>query len=46
MFAETDHLVVLANDLRGALGEVQGEGSLIGAKVINVKDKLFGKIFW
>jgi hypothetical protein len=39
-------LVVLANDLRGALGEVEGEGGLVGTQVVNVKHQFFGEIFW
>ncbi len=45
MLAKTNHLVVLANDLRGTFGEVEGERSLIGAKVIDVEHQLFRKVF-
>ncbi len=45
MFAEADELVILANDLGGALREVEREGGLIGAKVVDVEDKLFGEVF-
>ena len=37
VLAETNHLVVLANDLGGAFGKVEGERGLIGAKVIDVE---------
>jgi hypothetical protein len=37
--AKTDQLVVLADDLRGALGEVESEGSLVGTEVVDVEDK-------
>ena len=40
-FAKTDHLVVLAHDLGSAAGEVEGEGGLIGAEVVDVEDELF-----
>jgi hypothetical protein len=39
-------LVVLSNDLRGPTGEIQGEGSLVGTKVVDVEDKFFRKVFW
>ena len=42
MLAEADHLVILAKDLRGAFGEVEGEGGLVGAEVVDVEDKLLG----
>lgn len=45
VLAKTDHLVVLANDLGGAFGEVEGEGCLIGAKVVDVENQFFGKVF-
>ena len=45
MLAQTDHLVVLTDDLRGAFGKVEGEGGLICTEVVNVEDELFGKIF-
>lgn len=44
MLAETDELVVLADDLGGALREVQGERGLVGTKVVDVKDQLLGKV--
>ena len=45
MFPETDHLVVLPNDLGSSLGEVEGEGSLIGPQVVDVEDEFFGEVF-
>lgn len=42
---KTDHLVVLANNLRSTLGEVQGKTSLIGSKIVDVEDQLLGEIF-
>ena len=42
--AEADELVVLANDLRSALGEVEGERRLLCAKVVDVEDKLLGQV--
>lgn len=44
VLAETDELVVLANDLRGTLGEVEGEGGLVGAEVVDVEDELLGEV--
>jgi hypothetical protein len=44
VLAQTDELVVLANYLAGALAEVQGEGSLISAKVVDVEDELLRKV--
>jgi hypothetical protein len=46
MFTKTNELVVLANDLRGALREVESEGRLLGTKIIDVEDKFLWKIFW
>ena len=45
MLPKTDHLVILTNDLRGAFGEVEGEGGLISTEVVNVEDELFGEVF-
>ena len=44
LLAEADELVVLADDLAGALGEVEGEGGLVGAQVVDVEDELLGEI--
>ncbi len=46
MLAETDELVVLADDLGSSFREIEGEGSLIGAEVVNVEYELLGKVFW
>lgn len=43
VLAEADELVVLADDLGGALGEVEGEGGLVGAEVVDVEDELLGE---
>lgn len=45
MLAKTDHLVVLANNLGGAFGEIESERGLVGAKVVDVEDQFFGKVF-
>ena len=45
MLAKTDHLIVLANDLGGAFGEIEGERSLVGAKVVDVEHQFFRKVF-
>lgn len=42
---ETDHLVVLSNDLGGTLGEVEGERRLVCAKVIDVEDQFLRQVF-
>lgn len=42
--AEADELVVLANDLGGTLGEVEGEGGLLGAEVVDVEDEVLGEV--
>jgi len=38
-------LVILADDLGGAFGEVEGEGGLVGAGVVDVEDEFFGQVF-
>lgn len=38
MFSQTDHLVVLTDYLGGAFGEVEGEGGLVCAEVIDIED--------
>ena len=43
--AEADELVVLADDLGGAFGEVEGEGGLVGAEVVDVEDEVLWKVF-
>lgn len=44
MLAEADQLVVLTQNLRGATGEVEGEGSLIGTEVVDVENELLGEV--
>jgi hypothetical protein len=44
VLAEADQLVVLANDLGSALGEVEGERGLVGAEVVDVEDELAGQV--
>jgi hypothetical protein len=39
-----DELVVLGDDLAGALGEVEREGGLVGAEVVDVEDELLGQV--
>jgi hypothetical protein len=46
LLAKTDELVILSNNLRRTLGEVESERGLIGAKIIDVEDKLLGKVLW
>lgn len=43
VLAEADELVVLADDLGGALGEVEGERGLVGAEVVDVEDEFLGE---
>ena len=43
VLAKTDELVVLADNLGGALGEVEGEGGLVGAEVVDVEDEFLGE---
>jgi hypothetical protein len=45
VLAEADELVVLADDLGGAFGEVEGEGGLVCAQVVDVEDEFFGEVF-
>ena len=42
--AEAQELVVLADDLGGALGEVEGDGALQGAEVVLVEDEGLGEV--
>lgn len=42
--SKADHLVVLADDLGGAFGEVEREGGLVGAEIVDVEDEFFGKV--
>lgn len=43
VLAEADELVVLADNLGGALREVEGEGGLVGAEVVDVEDEFLGE---
>jgi len=45
VFAKADELVVLADDLGGAFGEVEREGGLVGPEVVDVEDEFFGEVF-
>lgn len=45
VLSEADELVVLGDDLGGSLGEVECEGGLICAEVVDVEDKLLGEVF-
>jgi hypothetical protein len=45
LFAEADELVVLADDLGGALGEVERKGGLLGAEIVDVEDEVLGEVF-
>jgi hypothetical protein len=45
MLAEADQLVVLADDLGGAFGEVEREGGLVCAKIVDVEDEFFREVF-
>ena len=40
--AETNELVVLTENLAGTFGEVEGEGSLVCAEIVDIEDKFFG----
>jgi len=39
LLAQADHLVVLADDLAGATGEIEREGRLVRAEVVDVEDQ-------
>lgn len=45
VLAEADKLVVLANDLRSTLGEVEGERRLLRTEVVDVEDELLREVF-
>jgi hypothetical protein len=45
VLSEADELVVLANDLRCALGEIESEGGLVSSEVVDVEDEFFGEEF-
>lgn len=36
-------MVVLSDDLRGALGKVEGKGGLVGSKIVDVEDEFLRK---
>ena len=40
---KADQLVILAYNLGGTLGEVEGEGSLVSAEVVDVEDEFLRK---
>lgn len=42
--SKTDELVVLADNLRGTTGEVEGERGLVSAEVVDVEDELLGEV--
>jgi hypothetical protein len=44
VLAKTNHLIILSNDLRCALGKVESERCLISAEVVDVEDQLLRKI--
>ena len=44
VLTETNHLVILANNLGGPFGEVEGERGLVGAKVVDVEHQLLRKV--
>ena len=43
LLAKADHLIVLADDLGGSFGEVEREGGLVCAEVVDVEDEFFGE---
>jgi hypothetical protein len=45
VLAEADELVVLPDDLGGSFGEVEREGGLVCAEVVDVEDEFFGEVF-
>jgi hypothetical protein len=45
VLAQTDQLVVLAQDLGSTTREVESEGSLISTKVVDVEDQLGREVF-
>lgn len=45
VFAETNHLIVLTNHLRGSLGEVERKASLVGAQVVDIEHEFLGEVF-
>ena len=45
MLSETDHLIILADNLGCTFRKVQSERRLVGAKIVDVEDQFFGKVF-
>jgi hypothetical protein len=45
VLSEADELVVLTNDLGGALGEIEREGGLVSTEVVDIEDEFFGEEF-
>ena len=45
MLAETNHLIVLANDLGSAFGEVECERGLVSAKIVDVEYQFLREVF-
>jgi len=43
--SETDQLIILANDLRSALGEVECERGLVSTEIVDVENKLLREVF-
>lgn len=41
---ETNHLVILGDDVGSGLGEVQREIQLVRSEVVDVEDELFGEV--
>ena len=46
VLAEADELVVLADDLATRPGEVEREGGLVGAEVVDVEDRALWAGLW
>lgn len=46
MLAESDHLIVLTNDLRSPFTEIERKGCLVSTEVIDVENELFREILW
>jgi hypothetical protein len=45
MLPQPDHLIVLANDLRGTARKVKGKGGLVGTKIVDIEDEFLRKVF-
>ena len=46
LLAEANQLIVLADDLTSSTREVESEGGLIGAKVVDIEDQLLRQELW